>query len=160
MDLGSVFGDLELPIVNSKESKSSEEIMAQDEMNLPFKPYLVSSVAKEIDASIHSHAPLDYKLRSIDLAKPDYADIIMLQHIPSSQVKQDPRLRRYALPEKAGFSSPSEQSAYSPTQQTFDLGGIRVAAPYNPNTDLVGKSNISASNDVSKMRRRDPRRRD
>ena len=45
MDLGSVFGDLELPAY--KDSKEEEE--EKDPLGLPFKPHAIGSIAKEID---------------------------------------------------------------------------------------------------------------
>lgn len=140
MDLGSVIGDLDLPSYNDEPEKTPTYTPEADPMGLPFKPHIVGSVAKEIDASIHSHSPLHYILKPAFVSTPHYADVISRLHLPLSQVQQDPRLKKYAhlyrpRPDEGGGD------AYSPTQQTVDL------APKN-------------SNGVAKMSRRDPRRRD
>ena len=86
----SMHGELELPNMD-------KEVEADDnELGLPFKPHIPNSVAKEIDASIHSHSPLEYKLRKITLTKPDYSELISKHHIPMSRIQLDPRLRRYS----------------------------------------------------------------
>ncbi len=97
MDLGSVFGDLELPnfgggpdsAVKSEEDKGNDN---DNDLGLPFKPFVSTAVAKEIDASIYSHAPLHYRLQAVSVCGPDYSDVV--RHIPHSQVQQDPRLKR------------------------------------------------------------------
>ena len=89
MDL-SIFGDLELPTFKENEVEDDEE----DRMGLPFKPHRVQPAAKEIDATICSHSPLDYKLRPLALTKPDYSSLVAT--IPVSRIQQDPRLRRYS----------------------------------------------------------------
>ena len=99
MDL-SIFGELDLPTFKDSEDNSTgnESPTTEEEnaLGLPFKPHKVHQVAKEIDASIYSHSPLEYRLRAILIAKPDYSDMIVKQHIPASKVQQDPRLRRYS----------------------------------------------------------------
>ena len=147
MDLGSVFGDLELPAY--KDSKEEEE--EKDPLGLPFKPHAIGSIAKEIDASIYSHSPLEYILHSVSISIPDYTDVITKQHIPQSQVQQDPRLKRYGKT----FSAASDGTgAYSPTQQTVDIRQKPVEYSYQNNS---GGTNIPAA---AKVSRRDPRRRD
>ena len=49
--------------------------------------------AKEIDASINSHSPFEYKLRKLTLTKPDYSSLLHKQHF--SRIELDPRLQRY-----------------------------------------------------------------
>ena len=136
MDLGSVFGDLDLPTFREGSSSTvaatAEDDPAENDMGLPFKPHVVASVAKEIDASIYSHSPLLYSLRAIVVPKPDYSDLVTKQRLTVAQ-SQDPRLRRYGRPIDGG-----------------DGGETRQATPYNPGQDLLG----------SKTKRRDPRRRD
>ena len=89
MDL-SIFGELELPTFKDTEPDDDEE----DRMGLPFKPHRVQPVAKEIDASIYSHPVLEYRLRPLELNKPDYTGLVT--SIPASRIQQDPRLKRYA----------------------------------------------------------------
>ena len=84
----SDLADLDIPTFTKKEEPKEEE--EENELGLPFKPHKVHSVAKEIDASIYSHSPLEYKLRSIVLSKPDYTDMIFKQHIPASKIQVDP----------------------------------------------------------------------
>jgi hypothetical protein len=88
MDL-SIFGALELPAF-----KETEDDDGEDRMGLPFKPHRLQPVAKEIDASIYSHPLLEYKLRALELNKPDYSGVVA--SLPVSRVQQDPRLRRFA----------------------------------------------------------------
>ena len=133
MDLGSVFGDLDLPTFRESNSSAAaataDDDLAENDMGLPFKPHVVASVAKEIDASIYSHSPLLYSLRAIAVPKPDYSDLVTKQRLTVAQ-SQDPRLRRYGRP--------------------VDGGETRQATGYNPGQDLLG----------SRTKRRDPRRRD
>ena len=142
MDLGSVFGDLDLPTFKESNSSSSASAAAADpgdnDMGLPFKPHVVASVAKEIDASIYSHSPLLYTLRAIAVAKPDYSDLVTKQRLTVAQ-SQDPRLRRYA---KAATTAGG--TAGSNDGET----GRAAAEGYNPGQDL------------GRTKRRDPRRRD
>ena len=117
MDLGSVFGDLDLPI----DSSSSAADPGENDMGLPFKPHVVASVAKEIDASIYSHSPLLYRLRAIAVAKPDYSDLVTKQRLTPAQ-SQDPRLRRYGT----AATSPGGNDGYNPGQ---DLGRAKRRDP-------------------------------
>ncbi len=102
LDLGAVFGDLELPTFKDIKPKGGggEDVETEENsMGLPFKPHLVSAVAKEIDASIYSHTPLEYRLHAVTVSGPDYRDVV--KHIPAGQVLQDPRLRRHVNPGQA-----------------------------------------------------------
>jgi hypothetical protein len=140
MDLGSVLGDLDLPTFKDSSSSSATEAPydpSENDMGLPFKPHVVASVAKEIDASIYSHSPLEYRLRTIATAKPDYSELVTRQRLTMSQ-SQDPRLRRYGSVRER---SDSESSSSAPAVAA-------VAASYNPGQDL------------NRAKRRDPRRRD
>ena len=82
----SIFGDLELPDMSKDEDEKPD---------LLFKS-VPNAVAKEIEASYNSHSPVEYKLRKLNLIKPDYSEILLKQHIPMSRIQQDPRLRRYS----------------------------------------------------------------
>ena len=109
-------------------------------MGLPFKPHVVASVAKEIDASIYSHNPLEYRLRTIAVSKPDYSDLISRHRFSGAQA-QDPRLRRYSSSSSSSTAAAASASSSAETS-------------YNPGRDLAPKT---ASTGV---KRRDPRRRD
>ena len=80
MDLGSVFGDLDLPSFGSEEEKPNprqeEEVEERNSLGLPFKPFVSTAVAKEIDASIYSHTPLHYRLQVV---KPKHCDLVVSQ---------------------------------------------------------------------------------
>jgi len=109
----SMFGDLELPGINDDKE---EEVEEDNELGLPFKPHIPNAIAKEIDASINSHSPLEYRLRKITLEKPDYSGLIAKQHIPMSRIQLDPRLRRYANDKKPATSvSSASTKESSPT---------------------------------------------
>ena len=106
----SIFGDLELPDTSKDE---------EDKNELPFKS-IPNAVAKEIDASINSHSPLEYKLRKLTLIKPDYSSLLLKQHFPMSRIQLDPRLRRYSTannkpknesPTPAGIIPPAKKSS-------------------------------------------------
>ena len=131
MDLGSVFGDLDLPIDTSSSTTANDP--GDNDMGLPFKPHVVASVAKEIDASIYSHSPLLYRLKAIAVAKPDYSDLVTKQRLTPAQ-SQDPRLRRYAAAAAGTGSNNDGETGHAPG--------------YNPGQDL------------GRTKRRDPRRRD
>ena len=82
----SIFGDLELPDMSKDEDNNEKS-----NENLPFKS-VPNAVAKEIEASYNSHSPVEYKLRKLNLIKPDYSEV--LTNIPLSRREGDPRLRR------------------------------------------------------------------
>jgi hypothetical protein len=82
-----------------------EFLAADNELGLPFKPHVVNAIAKEIDASIFAHSPLEYRLRRITLNKPDYSELVVKQHIPMSRIQLDPRLRRYSKTSTTSSSS-------------------------------------------------------
>jgi len=94
LDLGSVFGDLELPPLVVSPKPTEQERNLSDALGLPFKPHIIYEVAKEIDASIGSHSPLEWTLQPIKVLKPDYSDI--KHHFSPAQLEADPRLRRFA----------------------------------------------------------------
>ena len=86
-----IFDDLQLPLESSKDEEVDEETN-----ELGFKPMVPNAIAKEIDASITSHMPLEYKLRKITIAKPDYSGVISKSHISMTRIQNDPRLRKFA----------------------------------------------------------------
>ena len=134
MDL-SIFGELDLPTFKDSEDNStgneSPNTEEENALNLPFKPHKVHQVAKEIDASIYSHSPLEYRLRAILIAKPDYSDMIVKQHIPASKVQQDPRLRRYS--NKIPGKSSSAANLMLLNDRRFSDDGIEIMSPPGPN---------------------------
>jgi len=91
LDLGSVFGDLELPPLTQSPKQTEEERYISDKFGLPFKPYIFH-VAKEIEASVHSHSPIEWILIPVDVPERDYT--LAKQHSSSSQLELDPRLRK------------------------------------------------------------------
>jgi len=103
LDLGSFFGDLELPPLTVTPEKNEEEKSFADSMGLPFKPHIVHEVAKEIDASFGSHSPIDWILKPVSCPKPDYSDIKHL--FSNAQLEADPRLRKFA---KSGMAKLKE----------------------------------------------------
>ena len=93
LDLGSVFGDLELPPLTVSPKRTEEEKYLSDKLGLPFKPHIYH-VAKEIDASINSHSPIDWVLIPVEVKERDYSYV--RHHFSPSQLELDPRLRRFA----------------------------------------------------------------
>ena len=138
MDL-SIFGELDLPTFKDSEDNSTgnESPVTEEEnaLNLPFKPHKVHQVAKEIDASIYSHSPLEYRLRAILMAKPDYSDMILKQHIPASKVQQDPRLRRYSNKISGKTSTTANSTLLN--DRRFSDDGIEIMSPPGPNKPKV-----------------------
>ena len=140
----SMFGDLELPNEKDLEAEAPEE----NELGLPFKPHIPNSVAKEIDASVNSHSPLDYKLRKITLNKPDYSELIAKQQIPMSRIQLDPRLRRYAGNKPtSSTATPSASTTSTPTAATTS----------NTSTSSNNSTNNAKPKDPSPSPREDPR---
>ena len=138
----SMFGDLELPNEKELEAEAPEE----NELGLPFKPHIPNSVAKEIDASVNSHSPLDYKLRKITLNKPDYSELIAKQQIPMSRIQLDPRLRRYA------GNKPTSSTA-TPSALTSTPAPTASSTSSASNTSSINPK----SKDPSPSPREDPR---
>ena len=103
LDLGSFFGDLELPPLTVSPERTDEEKNVKDAFGLPFKPHIIHEVAKEIDASFGSHSPIDWLLKPVACPKPDYADIKHL--FSNTQLEADPRLRKFA---KSGMAKLKE----------------------------------------------------
>merc|ERR1719336_2646525 len=103
LDLGSFFGDLELPPLTVSPERTDEEKTVKDAFGIPFKPHIMHEVAKEIDASFGSHSPIDWLLKPVACPKPDYSDIKHL--FSNSQLEADPRLRKFA---KSGMAKLKE----------------------------------------------------
>ena len=103
LDLGSFFGDLELPPLTVSPERTEEERSFTDALGLPFKPHIMHEVAKEIEASVASHSPIDWILRPVSCPKPDNADIKHL--FSNAQLEADPRLRKFA---KSGMAKLKE----------------------------------------------------
>lgn len=79
--------------------------------------------ATEIDASITSHDPIEYKLYEVEMPKPDYSDI--RRQFPTPTFTLDPRLRRiFAL------HNPSVESA-SAERNVNQLSNIVSKPPPN-----------------------------
>ena len=138
----SMFGDLELPNEKELEAEAPEE----NELGLPFKPHIPNSVAKEIDASVNSHSPLDYKLRKITLNKPDYSELIAKQQIPMSRIQLDPRLRRYAGNKPTSSTATPSASTSTPAATASSTSSASNTSSINPK-----------SKDPSPSPREDPR---
>ena len=103
LDLGSFFGDLELPPLTVSPERTDEEKTVKDAFGLPFKPHIMHEVAKEIDASFGSHSPIDWMLKPLVCPRPDYSDIKHL--FSNTQLEADPRLRKFA---KSGMAKLKE----------------------------------------------------
>ena len=95
LDLGSVFGDLELPPLMLSPKQTDEERFITNKLGLPFKPHIYH-VAKEIDASLNSHPPMEWVLMPLDLPPRDYSDV--KHHFSPQQIELDPRLRPLVKP--------------------------------------------------------------
>lgn len=90
LDLGSVFGDLELPPLLPSPKQTDEERFITNKLGLPFKPHIYH-VAKEIDASFNSHAPMEWVLLPVEVPVRDYT--YAKHHFTPIQIDLDPRLR-------------------------------------------------------------------
>ncbi len=93
LDLGSMFGDLELPPLAPSPQQTDQEKFLSDSLGLPFKPHIYH-VAKEIEAGLNSHPPMEWMLRAVVVPKPDYSHL--RHHCSPAQLELDPRLRRYS----------------------------------------------------------------
>lgn len=124
----SMFGDLELPV-------SEKEEDTDNELGLPFKPHIPNAVAKEINASIHSHSPLEYRLRKITLSKPDYSEVLSKRHLPMSKIQLDPRLEKFAA------NAAAMQAKKAPPSPKDSSGGANSSSVYNPSRELYQQRN-------------------
>lgn len=93
LDLGSVFGDLELPPLPPSPQQTEQEKLLSDSLGLPFKPHIYQ-VAKEIEAGLNSHPPMEWVLRVVSVPRPNYSQL--RHHCSPAQLELDPRLRRYS----------------------------------------------------------------
>ena len=133
----SIFGDLELP-----ESKDEDQTEDQETNELGFKPIVPNAIAKEIDASINSHMPLEYRLRKITITKPDYSGVLGKQGISMSRIQMDPRLRRYANSVPIPKKEPSPSAKVVNLDQTKEEPSKPAENVYNPMKDLHSRPKI------------------
>lgn len=156
IDLTEVFGDLELPTFK----ENTEYDPSENSMGLPFKPHRVGGVAEEIAASIYSHPPLEYRLRRMDIGKPDYSDMIAKHRISTDKVQQDPRLRRYR--NAASLKSPPLTDGYNPSQDMYRSPPSSTPSSYTPPTtaEYTYNPNADLMRGPKGGSRRDPRKRD
>jgi hypothetical protein len=94
---------------------------------LPFKPHMMQ-MAREIEASLHTHDPILWVLRPVDVNHRDYSAIVMRHGgLSAVQMDLDPRLRRYSTNSSAAYtatttvlhSSPGGAASPLARQQSF-----------------------------------------
>ena len=104
LDLGDVFGDLDLPplTVSSPKHTNDEKYLAS-KLGLPFKPHIYH-VAKEIDAGLHSHPPMKWVLMPLDIPERDYSNV--RHQFSLAQQELDPRLRKPRKPSPKELPTP------------------------------------------------------
>ena len=103
LDLGSVFGDLELPpLAPSPPLQTEQERQLADTLGLPFRPHIFNQVAKEIEAGLATHPPMEWLLRAVVVPPPDYSN--QRHHCSPAQMELDPRLRRYATNNRSSLA--------------------------------------------------------
>jgi len=94
LDLGSVFGDLDLPPLAASPPRATEEEQTiTNALGLPFKPHIVHAV-KEISAGIASHPLIDWELLPVDIPKSEINE--QKYNFTPAQMEADPRLRKFA----------------------------------------------------------------
>ena len=94
LDLGSVFGDLDLPPPSPSPPRASEqEEDITKALGLPFKPHIVH-VVKETNAGMNSHLPLEWALVPIDIPTTELNE--QKYNFTAVQMEADPRLRKFA----------------------------------------------------------------
>ena len=98
LDLGSVFGDLELPPLAPSPPPNKEEENLSLALGLPFKPHIVH-VVKEINAGISSHSMIDWVLLPVDVLRAPLDE--HKYKFTATQIEADPRLRGKARSEVA-----------------------------------------------------------
>merc|ERR1719297_719404 len=144
LDLGSFFGDLELPPLTVSPERTDEEKNVKDAFGLPFKPHIIHEVAKEIDASFGSHSPIDWLLKPVACPKPDYADIKHL--FSNTQLEADPRLRKFA---KSGMAKLKELPLPSfPTPKTDPRLARKEAVTSSPGTKVADRRRSSEDSEA------------
>ena len=147
LDLGSFFGDLELPPLTVSPERTEEEKNFTDALGLPFKPHIIHEVAKEIDASYGSHSPIDWSLRAVVCPKPDYSDIKHL--FSNAQLEADPRLRKFA---KSGMAKLKELPLPSfPTPKTDPRLARKEAVTSSPGTKVADRRRSSEDSEAGQV---------
>ncbi|PSN38434.1 hypothetical protein C0J52_12730 [Blattella germanica] len=79
-------------------------------LGLPFKPVPMHKPATEIDASLTSHPPIQYKVVAVTIPWPDYSRLKL--NVSDVQIRNDPRLRK--LFKVSGTSSKRQNSPPPP----------------------------------------------
>ena len=156
MDLGSVFGDLELPPLTVTSPKPTDmERNIGEALNLPFKPHIAMVAATEIDAGVTSHSPIEYRLKPLRVSRPDYSDI---KHLFSpTQLETDPRLRRFAKSGMAkmkdlplpNFPSPASREAARPLPAVPPQQDPRLKVRTDPRLGGMKERRTSSASDES-----------
>ena len=158
MNLDSIvpFGDVDLRNLNQSQSEgqSTDGDFDMRKFGLPFKPIPVHSAATEIDASLNSHPPINYKVETILIPRPDFSSIKVNPTDP--QVKRDPRLRRLFRINSSDSESKEEQPKKSglPTdprqrkQAIADTPKSPTELPFSPKQSepLLGNQAILNTN--------------
>ena len=92
LDIGSMFGDLDLPpLAPSPPRPTEQEESLTKALGLPFKPHIIN-VVNEINAGISCHSPIDWNLLPIQVEKVEFPE--HKYNFTAAQVEADPRLRR------------------------------------------------------------------
>ena len=126
MDL-SIFRVTDLPSLKDSRNnspKSRETSPIKEETT-----HKVHQYSKEIDASIYSHSPVEYRLTAMFIAKPDYSDMLVKQNIPASKVQQDPRLRNNLETILGTISSTSNMNS---NDRRCPEDGLEIRPPPSP----------------------------
>lgn len=79
------------------------------QLTLPFKAIQNYTPASEIDASINSHPPITWQVRTVDIPRPDYTGLKL--NVQEAHATGDPRLRkifRLSTEEKESPASPKQ----------------------------------------------------
>lgn len=147
------FGDVDLRNL-SGQSEQSDGDFDMRKFGLPFKPVPVHSAATEIDASLNSHPPINYKVEAILIPRPDFSSIKVNSTDP--QVKRDPRLRRLFRINSSESEPKEEQQKKSgfPTdprqrkQAVADTPKSPTEVPFSPkqNEPLLGNQALLNTN--------------
>ncbi|XP_075977638.1 suppressor of sable RNA-binding protein isoform X2 [Anticarsia gemmatalis] len=111
-------------------------------LGLPFKPLPNYTPASEINGSINSHPPMQYKLVLIDIPRPDYTDI--RNSTAKSQALVDPRLRKVFRLSVDDSNSDSEKSTKTPPTPS----GPRIDPRRKPKDTIETVSQDQKSNSL------------
>ena len=106
-------------LTSPRGSLGSTEALSQSEYStagagFPFKPHFVHAVARVIEASLHSHDPIPWVLRPVDVQHRDYSAVALRHGLSSTMLELDPRLRRYSAANGAGYSAKATVMSVSP----------------------------------------------